>query len=64
MRQVAPTLEDELERLALASPHLLTDLGFCEDRGTGDPAQTIWRRGALRVTISHAKTAVLIDVAP
>ncbi len=42
---------DDLERLALLSPHLLADLGFEEDREASGPGWRIWRKGNLSVTL-------------
>ncbi len=47
-----------LGRLALLSPHLLPDLGFVEDRTAGNPHRTVWRKGALVVSISRDPAAV------
>lgn len=43
---------DELERLALLSPHLLADLGFSRDAAASNPHTTVWRRGRLRVAVA------------
>lgn len=43
----------ELERLALASPHLLSDLGFAEDPRAGTAHVSVWRNGAFEVAITR-----------
>lgn len=55
-----------LERLALASPHLLPDLGFEEDRRAGNPCRAVWRKGAFVVSISRdpGGTTARVDVPP
>ncbi|MEQ8898977.1 MAG: hypothetical protein RID23_18005 [Roseovarius sp.] len=53
MEVAARGLLDELERLALTSPHLLADMGFEIDRRAGSPTRTVWRRAGLCVTIER-----------
>lgn len=45
-------LLDELERLALLSPHLLGDLGFTRDGLASAPDTQVWRRGRFRVLVA------------
>ena len=48
---------EELERLALLSPHLLADLGFRRDAAVSSSDRTTWRRGPLRVVLRHGHRA-------
>ena len=47
-------LYDELERLALLSPHLLGDLGFKRDAAASAPDTTVWRKEQLRVVVASS----------
>lgn len=51
-------LLDELERLALLSPHLLVDLGFRRDASASASGTTVWRRGQLRVVVASFTKSV------
>lgn len=44
----------EIARLAETSPHLLADIGFRPCPFGSRPGHTVWRRGALRVTLPAA----------
>ena len=50
-------LLEELERLALLSPHFLSDIGFRPDAASAPDAK-VWRRGELQVVVARsARTA-------
>lgn len=46
-------MRDELERLALLSPHLLADLGFTREAAASGPDTMVWRNGQLRVVVAR-----------
>lgn len=50
-------LRNELERLALLSPHLLGDLGFTRDAAASAPDTMVWRRGQLRVVVARSTSS-------
>lgn len=50
---VEDQLRDELERLALLSPHLLADLGFTHDAAASVPDTKVWRNGRHRVVVAR-----------
>lgn len=52
-RPVEDHLRDELERLALLSPHLLADLGFTQDAAASVPDTKVWRYGRHRVVVAR-----------
>ncbi|WP_292063991.1 hypothetical protein [Marivita sp. XM-24bin2] len=53
-------LAQHLERLARTAPHVLEDIGFVQDRSASSPVRTIWRRGAMTVTISAGDPVVTV----
>lgn len=53
-------LVEDLERLALSAPHLLTDIGFARDAKASSSAKTIWCKGSLRVAISSRDGSVSV----
>ena len=56
-------LFDELERLALLSPHLLRDIGFRRDAAASAPDTKVWRRGELQVVVARSATTVFASTA-
>lgn len=50
-------LNKELERLALAAPHMLADMGFDRDAKVCSFDKAVWRRGTHCVIIYSAKRA-------
>ncbi|WP_158217955.1 hypothetical protein [Marinibacterium profundimaris] len=55
-------LRNDLERLALCAPHLLSDIGFERDAKACSGEKVVWCRGTLRVIIfvtSHTASVQL-----
>jgi len=55
-------LREDLERLALSAPHMLSDIGFERDARACSPEQEVWCRGADRVTIFANTHSVFVSV--
>lgn len=55
-------LRDELERLALVSPHLLGDLGFTRDVAASVQDTTVWRKGQLRVVVARSTRSAIATI--
>lgn len=47
-------LQNDLERLALSAPHVLSDIGFERDAKACSCGKDVWRRGRHCVTVSNA----------
>lgn len=47
-------LRNDLERLALSAPHLLSDIGFERDARACSREKVVWRRGDLCVIIANS----------
>lgn len=56
-RSPGDRLLDELERMALLSPHLLNDIGFSRD-GAAAPDTKVWRNGELKVVVERSTRTV------
>jgi uncharacterized protein YjiS (DUF1127 family) len=53
---------EELERLALLSPHLLSDIGFRSDAASA-PDTKVWRRGEFQVVVARSARTVVASKA-
>lgn len=58
-RSSSDHLLEELERLALLSPHLLSDIGFRHDTAASAPGLKVWRRGELQVVVTRSARTVI-----
>ncbi|MGI3168495.1 hypothetical protein ACRARG_05050 [Pseudooceanicola sp. C21-150M6] len=56
-RSPGDRLLEDLERMALLSPHLLNDIGFSRD-AAAVPDTTVWRKGELKVVVERSKRTV------
>lgn len=61
-RSSSDRLLEELERLALLSPHLLSDIGFRRDAASG-PDTKVWRSGELQVVVARSARTVFASTA-
>ncbi len=56
-------LQNDLERLALSAPHMLSDIGFERDAKACSCGKDVWRRGRHCVTVSSgSQTAADTDL--
>ncbi|OWU67348.1 hypothetical protein [Phaeobacter sp. 22II1-1F12B] len=55
-------LRNDLERLALSAPHMLSDIGFERDDKACSPEKVVWRRGKLCVIIANSTQTTIVTV--
>lgn len=55
-------LRADLERLALAAPHVLSDIGFKRDGQACSNEKVVWRRGSDCVTILSSSQSISVKV--
>ena len=59
-RKPQDQLRENLERIAVSAPHLLSDIGFVRDPKASSLLEAIWANGSLRLSISSRDGSVTI----
>lgn len=59
-RKPEDQLRQNLERIAVSTPHLLSDIGFVRDPKASSSLETIWVNGSLRLSISSQNVSVSV----